>query len=345
MPKNTDKRSLPRQHKRSHYHNYRKRSIYMLTLCTEGRLPILGTLCGDSTETATVRPTALGEEVLRCWNNIPTIQKHLAQKKTEQTGLPCNRVISLLDCQLMPDHFHGIIFIHEDMDIAIGDVVRGFMAGCTKAYHATMQPLPDNKIKRPLWEKGYHDRILCHAGQLDNMIAYLRDNPRRLWLKKMFPNNFAVLRNVQYGSYCFSSVGNIWLLDCPMHAIHVRSRFSDEESRQYMNDCIRAARGGEVLVGAFISPKEKLVLDVALKEKLAVICLVPYSFSEFYKPSGAYSDACAQGLILFLSEASDENQNKRISRQECNHLNTIAENLAEISAATTNYTSSVPPKP
>ena len=32
------------------------------------------------------------------------------------------------------------------------------------------------------WDDGYHDRILFHDGQLDAMIRYIADNPRRLAL-------------------------------------------------------------------------------------------------------------------------------------------------------------------
>lgn len=77
----------------------------MITLCTDGRLPLLGTLTGDSPETAAICPSSLGLQVLQCWNNIPSIQKQFAKKKAERTGAPFQRKISLIACQLMPDHF------------------------------------------------------------------------------------------------------------------------------------------------------------------------------------------------------------------------------------------------
>ena len=94
---------------------------------------------------ATVEPTVLGDEVLRCWQQIPVLQRQLAEKKAAKTGLPCERDITLLERQLMPDHFHGIIFVKKDMDIALGDIIRGFMVGCTKAFNgmpAQLPPLP-----------------------------------------------------------------------------------------------------------------------------------------------------------------------------------------------------------
>lgn len=330
MPRNTDKRPLPQHHKRSHHNNYHGRGIYMITLCTDGRLPLLGKLIGDSPETAAICPSSLGKQVLQCWNNIPFIQKQFAQKKSDRTGEPCQRNISLIVCQLMPDHFHGIIFVREEMDVSIGDVVRGFMVGCTKVYNS--QNITEEKSSippKPLWEKGFHDRILLYAGQLQNMIAYVRDNPRRLWLKKMKPEYFAVQHNVHWNDYCFSAVGNILLLDNPLCAVHVRSHFSEGDACNYMNSCIVAARNGAVLLGAFISPKEKQVLEVALNESLPIIVLLPHGFSEYYKPIGKFMEACAHGNMLFLSEASEGSPHNGISREMCIKLNAIAEEMME----------------
>lgn len=331
-----DSRPLPKQHKRSHHNNYHGRCIYMLTLCTEGRIPLLGTLTGNAPENATIVPTPLGEVVLCCWESIPSLQKQFAQKKKERTGQHCHRDISLVACQLMPDHFHGILFVRSEMDISLGDVVRGFMVGCTKAYNSSMlSPAQEGVPLKPLWEKGYHDRILLHANQLQNMIAYVKDNPRRLMMKKMYPGSFAVQRNVEWNCHCFSTVGNLCLMDFPLCAVHVRSCFSDEEARGYMNGCILAARKGAALIGAFISPKEKLVLEVALKEGLPVIYLVPHGFSDYYKPTGNHMEACAQGRMLFLTEASaDTNPRKGITREECKVLNALAEEMAKAFGAT-----------
>lgn len=135
-----DSRPLPRMHQRSDHHDYHERGIYLITLCTEGRQPLLGSLVGDSAATATVEPSPIGSEVLRCWHSIPEIQRELGEKKSQRTGQQCTRDISLLAWQLMPDLFHGIIFVRQRMDIALGDVIRGFMVGCTKAYNALLSP-------------------------------------------------------------------------------------------------------------------------------------------------------------------------------------------------------------
>lgn len=343
-----DYRSLSLTHRRSQYCNYAGRGIYLITLCTEGRRPLLGELCGDSPARAHVRPSELGREVLRCWEAIPAIQRDLAAQKSLRTHTTCHRDIELLGCQLMPDHFHGIIFIQQPMDIPLGQVVWGFMAGTTKAYHAMIESAITPTVRQhletdirsaylptshPLWEKGYHDRPLTRKGQLQTMIAYLHDNPRRLFVRRHSARVFELRRGVQVGAQVFDAMGNHALLQRPMHAVHVRRRFSGPERRAYMNACILAARQGRVLVGAFISEYEQQVRAVALREGHAVIQLTTDLLTDYYKPLGELFDACGRGQVLLLSQRTTlDSFSRRITRAECNTLNTLAEEMAGVNS-------------
>ena len=368
-----DNRALSLTHRRSLFGNYHGRGIYLITVCTEDRQPLLGMLRGQTPEEAFVEPTLLGEEVLRCWDNIPTIQKQLAEKKSKKTGKVCHREIKLLARQLMPDHLHGIIFVEREMDIVLGDVIRGFMVGCTRAYNTRLaskappvkpsayspsqkspsapaqppasSPSPSSPM-RPLFEKGYHDRRLTREGQLQNMIDYVLDNPRRLMLRCQNAGCFAVQRDVHFQGHKFSAVGNLKWLDYPMQAVHVRRKFTDDERKDYMNACILSARKGTVLIGAFISEYEKQVRDEALREDLPVIQLCHEQFSNLYKPSGDLFDACTTGHLLLLHEegasattptarpAATSLRNpyweglRKITREQCKALNALAEELA-----------------
>ena len=341
-----DNRALPIGHRRSHFINYKGRGIYLVTLCTENRRPLLGDLCGDSPDSAYIRPTALGKAVLRCWQDIPVIQQRLAAERSLRSGTTCTRDIQLLGCQLMPDHFHGIIFIKQDMDIALGQVVYGFMVGCTRAYNTLLsstnssmvqldmvqQPanLPATTALHPLWEKGYHDRPLRRRGQLQNMLRYVEENPRRLYIRRHHTHYFHVQKDVQVGDYRFAAVGNMALIDSHLHAVHVRRRFTPEERRRYMNSCVVAARRGRVLISPFISDYEKQVRDVVLQEGFPVIQLTNEYLSQFYKPSGELFHACSQGQLLLLSpNDSPVSFSTRITREQCNQLNIITEAIAD----------------
>lgn len=386
-PHTRDSREVPQMHQRSLHHDYHGRGIYLITLCTEGRRPLLGQLVGNTTVEAAIEPSALGREVLHCWEQIPQLQRQLAAQKTAKTGEPCERDITLIDCQLMPDHFHGILFVRQEMDIALGDVIRGFMVGCTQAFNRLfpqicgtpnqtspitpnqtspitsqqtapsspppsqpsgssapkLQPVGCSAYSRgplqrgplqqpaplqPLWEKGYHDRLLQHQGQLQNMIDYVHDNPRRLMLRRQHRDLFIVQRNVRFAQWTFSAIGQVRLLDAPLKAVHVRRYYNDKQRREYMNSCILAARRGTVLVSPFISEYERLVRDEAFREGLFCIQLCPEPFSDCHKPLGELINPCAEGHLLLLTLATGTLQERRITRDECTSFNAVAESMA-----------------
>jgi hypothetical protein len=104
--------------------------------------------------------TPLGEKVLACWKRISEFWP----------------MVKLLECQVMPDHFHGLLFVEEALPLGkvLGDVIRGFKTGCREVG----------------WEDGYVDNILFREGQLKRMAEYIRDNPRRLFEKREKPMLF-----------------------------------------------------------------------------------------------------------------------------------------------------------
>ena len=90
--------------------------------------------------------------------------------------------IKPLFIQVMPDHVHFIIHVTKPMARPLGQAIAGFKAGSSKAAIG----------KGGLWAEGFQDTILFHEGQLDSMFTYLRDNPRRLAVKQLFPELFRV---------------------------------------------------------------------------------------------------------------------------------------------------------
>ena len=90
--------------------------------------------------------------------------------------------IKPLFIQVMPDHVHFIIHVTKPMARPLGQTIAGFKTGSSKAAIG----------HGGLWAEGFQDTILFHEGQLDSMFAYLRDNPRRLAVKQLFPDLFRV---------------------------------------------------------------------------------------------------------------------------------------------------------
>ena len=189
--------------------DYRSRCIYMITITLADRSkPILGQLICEGDRWA-VEASEIGRIVEKCWREIPE----------QWPG------VEILESQLMPDHFHGIIFVKEPQQKTLGNIIGSFKAKsssrvgelCRKRQSAeprTRQSAEPTRESAELarqsaelaqgkaqngagiWAPGFVDLILFREGQLKAMIAYVRDNPRRLGVKRGSPALFKVARDL-----------------------------------------------------------------------------------------------------------------------------------------------------
>lgn len=301
--------------------DYRQPAIYMLTLTLAERRPLLGQLIMEEVngepipEFAHIKESAIGKAAIDSLMEL--------QSKTTE--------LQVLQFQLMPDHLHIALRIKEQMEQPLGTIIRIYKRLSEKRMREaslSSMGVPDHHQPTPLWAPGFNDNRLRTRGQLQHMIAYIQDNPRRLAIKTLHRDLFTIQRGKEYAGTAFDTLGNISLLDRELQAVHVGSRWSAEEKRNYKNGCILAARQGKVLIGAFISEDEKAVKRVALEEKLPMIQLQENGFPELYKPAGEFFDACAEGRLLLMAPWPYHVRRHTISREQCKALNQMAEQLA-----------------
>ena len=232
--------------------DYRQPCIYMITLVLAdrrsqalGRLVIPGASAPGTEQTAPgteqaapgTKQAALGaKQAAPCsvlGAGAPSISLSPAGEAVmrEWRGIAAHHPeIKPLFMQVMPDHVHFILQVLRPLDKPLGIAIGGFKTGSSKA-----------AIGGPgLWAEGFQDTILFHEGQLDAMFRYLRDNPRRLAIKRLSPELFRVRNNLKLplgglglppqaqnraacsvpgaeapGYGFFSAIGNHFLLDSP----------------------------------------------------------------------------------------------------------------------------------
>lgn len=188
----------------------------------------------------------------------------------------------------------------------------------------------------PLFTEVPFIRPMSRRGQLQAMIRYVQLNPQRLATKRLIPGYFRVQEGIEIAGRTYAGVGNILLLQAAHFAtVHVRSKWvkaaeqgDTQPLRDYMNGCVLAARRGTVMVSPFISPKEKEVKAVLIKEQHPFIVLADNGFRDYYKPPGDIFDAVADGRVLVLSPWEYDAVKRHISRADCVALNTMAEEIA-----------------
>lgn len=202
------------QRLRASWHDYSAPGFYMLTLATHGRRPLLGRLGGQSAEQATITLTDIGKALTAEIESQPRRHPELR----------------LLEYIIMEDHCHILLEVMLPLADHLGKIVWGIKYGSTSAYlnqlnaqhggvhriEGTRSSSSQRKLKAdssgstapnsgspiqyvsPLWEAGYHDRIICRNGQITRLTHYIRRNPARLWLKRHAPRAFTQVRDIEH---------------------------------------------------------------------------------------------------------------------------------------------------
>jgi REP element-mobilizing transposase RayT len=300
----------PSMKRRKVGHDYCSVAVYMITLCIEGRRPILGTLHGPDANHMKpwVHPSSIGAAVKRAWHEIPQYHPQ----------------VRLLGFQLMPDHVHGIIHVKAPMPRHLGYLIQGFKKGCRDAIKS-IEPTYE-----PLWEEGYNDRILQNGGQLDRWIKYLIDNPYRLWMKRQHPDLFLQQTDIIIGSTPVVVMGNRSLLEYPEKvAVRCSRRLSETEIDHECQRYLGMASEGAVLVSPCISPGEKEVMGTAFEAGYPIIVLIENGFSPYQKPGGRQFDACSQGRLLIVAPWPHHDDYRKITKKQCEDLNALARFISD----------------
>jgi hypothetical protein len=179
-------------------HDYAIPGTYEVTMVVAGRQPVFGEIVGSTKtggETPHLKPSPLGLAVLN--NEIPKIHQYYP-------------MVAVWQVCLMPDHLHLIVRINAPLPEGkhLGIIIGAFKGGVSRAWwrltegaeaHASATVVKNASTvtvsmasaleKRvPLFEPNYNDHILMRDGQLENWKHYLRDNPRRLMMRREYPN-------------------------------------------------------------------------------------------------------------------------------------------------------------
>ena len=328
----------PIQHsklRRKFGHDYASPFAYLITIETTNRECLLGTIEGDSPDSAHIVPTPLGQAVIDEF-------KAIERKMRELTGC----YVQVLQYQLMPEHFHGILQIHDTLPKGwtLGKIIGAWKGACSRVYWAMNAALTrgaenDNAEKRSLFSSGYNDRPLLSKGQLDGWIAYLRDNPRRRWLKQHFPNRLRKVYDFEVGESKthYTAVGDTFMIKYPeRQQVRCHRYLTPEQIQSEVDYYLSLARNGVVLVSPFISQAEKAVYEACYKEKLRMIRIVKRALDgKFVYPQGRDFDSCVQGFLLVLAPYATGSENAAettITRNQCLSLNDYAADLASSSA-------------
>lgn len=159
--------SMLRRNQLNNYHGGHK--AYMVTLRVEGMVPLLGKIeeCADPVRMAECRLTALGEAMRQAWLTLPQrFHNIVIYDKAEEFVV-------------MPEHFHGIVYVTSHMQEHLSDVIRLFKARVAMAYrHLLVQGATTPVGTAKDWLKAY--QALTPAQQAEAQ-QWIREQARLLY--------------------------------------------------------------------------------------------------------------------------------------------------------------------
>lgn len=159
---------IPSMKRRSEDHDYHSKHFYMITLVVKERYALLGRLVGNIETTVggedapRVVLSTLGQQVYDEWMGI---SKHYKE-------------VAVIACQMMPDHLHGILYVREDTDYHLGQVIKGFKLGCNRILRAaletqrTREGKTDVETQRTREGKGMHEQTDEDAAFAQLLLSY-----------------------------------------------------------------------------------------------------------------------------------------------------------------------------
>ncbi len=160
----------PRHHRRSirlRGYDYRRPGAYFVTICTQGRVCLLGDVIDG-----VVQLKEAGRIVTNTWADLPNHYAHM-------TG---DAFI------IMPNHVHAIVVLHSTG--ADGNVGAGLkpaptshglpeIARALKTFSARRINLARATPGAPVWQRNYYEHIIRDDESLNRIRRYIQDNPQR----------------------------------------------------------------------------------------------------------------------------------------------------------------------
>lgn len=318
---------------------FKGEGIYHLTFVVRDRVPILGALAGDASA-ARVELSPIGYDISQNIQQLPSF-------------FPTVKVCAKL---LMPNHIHVVLWVQKDHPYSIKEVERSMRQAWHKIILAHTQEqgnaasmvqdvlvsinpqiksAGDNKkestgehenettLHLPYRFEPPYIRTLSRKGQLNHMIAYIHDNPRRAMLRRLNPDLFRLRRELQVEGLTFTALGNLFLLDYPQRQVIECSRSASEEHIAVLQaSAMQAAQDGAVSYSGAISAGEKQIVRAVREAGWPVVVVLndgfPAAGSEherFFKPGGVYFEACAAGRLLLLEPTTTTLESERVIAQ------------------------------
>ena len=150
-------------------YDYKRAGGYFVTICTWQRDSVFGNMFKNE-----MHLNDCGRIVEKAWLDLPHRYP----------------LVELNEFIVMPDHFHGILFLIESPQELVAkqhglpENVKGFKS---QSAHQ-INPVQDTKGIL-VWQRGYYDRIIRNESEKELIRKYISSNPIQWGFDKEYPPN------------------------------------------------------------------------------------------------------------------------------------------------------------
>ena len=292
--------------------DYTKPYFYMVTLKKRPGLPPFSALAPGG------QPPPRDAEGRECWLAPNGVTRAFAEV-IRRFHVRWHGIAPIECFIVMPDHLHLLLKIEETPDrLPLGSYVVHLERALCRAFWETVggtvaawQDADGGPASEScgaatvphVFEKDWHDWIVLQHGQLAAFTRYIRENPRRAWLRCENRRFFTRPGKLAFAGREWFSYGNPALLELPVLEAFRCSRSWAADGAEWREAVGRAERigPGGAGVGTFMSPCEKACGNAIFRAGGALVVLSPEGFAERWHPGRAKEALCAEGRMLFLS--------------------------------------------
>ncbi len=146
--------------------DYSRSAIYFVTICVQNRECLFGAIAQEI-ETESVKARILlndaGKMVSEEWLTLPS-------------RFP---TITLDEFVVMPNHFHGIIYLAPNPAVnpTLGQIIATFKSIVTHHYIIGVKTQDWKTFHQKLWQRNYYEHIVRNDSALQNIQQYIQNNP------------------------------------------------------------------------------------------------------------------------------------------------------------------------
>lgn len=321
------KPDFPSYRRRCHNHDYARSAKYMITLYKALSIPVLSVVSGDLRVSDRTLPEAPGA--------FPTetgsaFHKALAAWLRQYPQMDVDELV------IMPDHIHFCLRVTFSLPTGLSRAIANLMGKTTRAHIERLYPGipyddigPEIKASSKFFDKGFADSIAYTWEQYQTQRNYILDNPRRLLMKRSYPDLYRQRWVITAGDVELMAIGNIHLLKLPhLQVVRFSRKYTEQqlvENRMAWERCV--ANGG-ALISPFIHPVEKEMRNQALGDGGNIIRICDNGFSDRFAPAKTEFDYMGTYHLLLIGPMEYSSQKVEMRYSFAQSLNKLAELLA-----------------